>query len=119
MVAAEGYDKDAAAKYECPSHGIAFTPDERELWVADGVQNRLQVFDATIYPPVARAAVALSAQPRWIAFSGDGRFAYSSTGDIVDAAARKIIGALEDAAGAKVKSEQFVEIDFVDGQPVR
>ena len=118
-VAAEGYDKDAAAKYECPSHGIAFTPDGRELWVADGVQNRLQVFDATVYPPVARAAIALSAQPRWVAFSVDGRFAYSSTGDIVDAAARNIIGALEDAAGVKVKSEQFVEIDFVDGQPVR
>ena len=118
-VAAEGYDKDAAAAYECPSHGIAFTPDQRELWVADGVQNRLQVFDATTYPPVARAAIALSAQPRWVAFSVDGRFAYSSTGDIVDAAARKIIGALEDAAGAKVTSEQFVEIDFVDGQPVR
>jgi hypothetical protein len=77
------------------------------------------VFDAGVYPPVAVAAIALSEQPRWIAFSVDGRFAYSSTGDIVDAPARKIIGALEDAAGAKVKSEQFVEIDFVDGQPVR
>ena len=119
QVAASGYDKDAAANYECPSHGIAFTPDGRELWVADGVQNRLHVFDAGVYPPVERAAVDLSAQPRWVAFSVDGRFAYSSTGDIVDAAARKIIGALEDAAGAKVKSEQFVEIDFVDGQPVR
>jgi DNA-binding beta-propeller fold protein YncE len=118
-VAAEGYDKDAAGKFECPSHGIAFTPDERELWVADGVRNRLQVFDAGVYPPVAVAAIALSEQPRWIAFSVDGRFAYSSTGDIVDAAARKIVGALEDAAGAKVTSEQFVEIDFVDGQPVR
>ena len=118
-VAAEGYDKDAAAKYECPSHGIAFTPDERELWVADGVQNRLHVFDAGVFPPVVRAAIALSSQPRWIAFSIDGRFAYSSTGDIVDAAARKVIGALQDAAGAKVTSEQFVEIDFVDGQPVR
>jgi hypothetical protein len=29
------------------------------------------------------------------------------------------MGALEDGAGARVKSEQFVEIDFVDGQPVR
>ena len=52
-VAADGYDKDAAAKYECPSHGIAFTPNERELWVADGVRNRLLVFDATVYPPTA------------------------------------------------------------------
>lgn len=118
-VAAEGYDKDAAASYECPSHGIALTPDGRELWVADGVRNRLQVFDATVYPPVVLAAVQLSAQPRWMAFSLDGRYAYSSTGDVVASATRKIAGALEDPAGAKVKSENFLEIDFVDGQPIR
>ena len=118
-VAVEGYDKDAAAAYECPSHGIALTPDGRELWVADGVRNRLHVFDATVYPPVARAAIELSVQPRWIAFSTDGRYAYSSTGDIVATATRKIIGALEDPAGGRVKSENFVEIDVVAGAPVR
>jgi DNA-binding beta-propeller fold protein YncE len=118
-VAADGYDPRAAADYECPSHGIAFTPDQRELWVADGVQNRLHVFDASVYPPAARATVDLSAQPRWIAFSVDGRYAYSSTGDVIDAAARRITGALEDAAGAKVVSEHFVEIDFVERRPVR
>jgi DNA-binding beta-propeller fold protein YncE len=118
-VAAEGYDKDAAAKYECPSHGVAFTPDERELWVADGVRNRLEVFDATVYPPVTLTAIELPAQPRWIAFSIDGRYAYSSTGDVVGTAAKKIVGVLEDPAGAKVKSENLLEIDFVDGQPIR
>jgi len=118
-VAADGYDKDAAAKYECPSHGIAFTPDERELWVADGVRNRLHVFDARVYPPAPLASIELTSQPRWIAFSRDGRSAYASTGDVVDAAARKIAGALRDAAGAKVRSEHFLEIDFVEGQPIR
>lgn len=118
-VAVEGYDKEAAANYECPSHGIALTPDERELWVADGVRNRLHVFDARVYPPVALTAIELPAQPRWIAFSIDGRYAYSSTGDVVGAATKKIVGALEDAAGAKVKSESFLEIDFVDGHPIR
>src|SRR5439155_2165728 len=95
-VAVDGYDKEAAAAYECPSHGIAFAPDERELWVADGVRNRLHVFNAGVYPPVALAAIDLSAPPRWIAFSVDGRYAYSSTGEVVDAAARKITGRLED-----------------------
>ena len=118
-VAAEGYDKDALAKYECPSHGIALTPDERELWVADGVRNRLHVFDATVYPPVALTAVELPAQPRWIVFSNDGRYVYASTGDVVAAATRKIVGALEDPAGARVKSENLLEIDFAGGQPVR
>ena len=118
-VAAEGYDKDAAAKYECPSHGIAFTPNERELWVADGVRNRLQVFDATVYPPTALTAIDLPSQPQWIAFSIDGRYAYSSTGDVIGTAARKIVGALEDSAGAKVTSEHFLEIDFQEGRPIR
>jgi hypothetical protein len=72
-----------------------------------------------VYPPVALAAIELSVQPRWIAFSNDGRYAYSSTGDVVTAATRKIAGALVDAVGARVKSENFVEIDFVDGAPVR
>jgi DNA-binding beta-propeller fold protein YncE len=118
-VAASGYDKDTAANYECPSHGIAFTPDGRELWVADGVQNRLHVFDASVYPPVERAAVDLRAQPRSIAFSLDGRYAYASTGDVVGTAARTIAGVLEDAAGVKVNSEHMIEIDFADGQPTR
>jgi hypothetical protein len=117
-VTADGYDKDAAAAYECPSHGIAFTPDERELWVADGVRNRLQVFDASVYPPVPLAAVELPAQPRWVAFSIDGRYAYASTGDVIATATKKILGALEDQGGVRVTSENFLEIDFVNGQPV-
>jgi len=111
-VASDGYDKDAASQYECPSHGIAFTPDQRELWVADGVRNRLHVYDATVYPPSALTVIELPAQPRWIAFSRDGRYAYSSTGDIVDAATKKIAGALADGDGRKVTSEQMIEIDI-------
>jgi DNA-binding beta-propeller fold protein YncE len=118
-VAGEGYDKDAAAQYECPSHGIAFTPDERELWVADGVRNRLLVFDASVYPPVARAASELRAQPRWIAFSIDGRYAYPSTGDVVSVSTRTVVGVLEDPSGARVSTDHVLEIDFLDGQPIR
>jgi hypothetical protein len=110
-VAVEDVDKDAAAAYECPSHGIAFTRDERELWVADGVRNRLHVFDATVYPPVASAAIQLQAPPRWITFGSDGRYGYPSTGDVLDVKTRKIVGALEDDTGAKVMSEDLIEID--------
>lgn len=111
-VAVEDVDKAAAAEYECPSHGIAFTPDGRELWVADGVRNRLHVFDATVYPPVAMTSIDLPAQPRWITFSLDGRYGYASTGDIVDVETKKIVGALEDESGARVTSAHIVEIDF-------
>ena len=110
-VPVEDYDKDAAAQFECPSHGIAFTPDERELWVADGVRNRIAIFNAREYPPVASSAIALLDQPRWLAFGNDGAYVYSSTGDVISAATRKIVAALEDPAGVRVTSESFLEID--------
>ena len=94
------------------ARALALTPDERELWIADGVQNRVHIFDAREYPPVSRASIDLSAQPRWIAFSADGQYAYASTGDIIGAATKRIVGALEDQAGVKVTSENFQEIEL-------
>jgi DNA-binding beta-propeller fold protein YncE len=111
-VAVEGYDKDAAAQYECPSHGIAFTHDQRQLWVADGVRNRLHVYDATVYPPAPVGKIELSAQPRWITVSGDDRYAYPSTGDVIDVALRRIVGSLEDPSSGRSISEQMVEVDL-------
>ena len=35
-VQVNGYTPAQLATYECPSHGLAFTPDERALWVATG-----------------------------------------------------------------------------------
>jgi hypothetical protein len=68
---------------------------------------------------VPLAAIELRAQPRWIAFSRDGRFAYLSTGDVIGAATRKIIGALEGPSGAKINSENFLELNLVDGHTPR
>jgi len=101
---------DAAEKYECPSHGIAFSPDERELWVADGVDNRLHVFDATAYPPMPSKTIDVRAQPRWIAFSSDGRYAYPSSGDVIDASMKKIVAVLEDERGNPVQSTAMVDV---------
>ncbi len=111
-VLVDDVDKDTAAEYECPSHGIDFTRDFRELWVADGVRNRLHIFDATVYPPAASAAIALEDQPLWVAFSLDGRYAYPSTGDVIDVKTRTIVGTLNDDHGTKARSEQMVEIDW-------
>jgi DNA-binding beta-propeller fold protein YncE len=118
-VIVEDSDKDAWARYECPSHGIALTPDERELWVADGVANRLHVFDAGVYPPVLSRSIALQAQPRWITFGADGRYAYVSTGDVVDTASKAIVASLQDDRRMPLHSEVVVEIDFSRGHPVR
>jgi hypothetical protein len=118
-VTLDDYAPQEIAEYECPSHGIALTPDERELWVADGVGNRLRIFDSTTYPPVAKSAIDLARQPRWITFSIDGRYAYSSTGDVVDAASKKIVAKLNDEDGGLVESEKMLEVDLAGGKLVR
>jgi hypothetical protein len=107
-VLVDGYSPAELAQYECPSNGIAFTPDERELWIADGVGNRLHAFDAKPYPPVEVASIPLARQPRWITFSRDGRYAYASTGDVIDVAARAIVATLKDERGDPVESERLV-----------
>ena len=118
-VVIEGYQMEAAEKYECPSHGIGLTPDERELWVADGVDNRLHVFDATTYPPVASTTIEVRAQPRWITFGIDGRYAYPSSGDVIDRASKKVVATLDDERGLFVHSERMLEIQFTGRNPIR
>jgi DNA-binding beta-propeller fold protein YncE len=102
------YSPEAVARYECPSNGIAFTPDEQELWIADGVGNRLRVFDARNYPPTEKLSIALARQPRWITFSRDGKYAFSSTGDVVDVASKRVVAELRDESGAIVESERII-----------
>jgi DNA-binding beta-propeller fold protein YncE len=118
-VVIEGYQMEAAEKYECPSHGIGLTADERELWVADGVDNRLHVFDATTYPPVPATTIEVRAQPRWVTFGIDGRYAYPSTGDVIDRESRKVVATLEDERGLFVHSERMLEIQFAGRNPIR
>ena len=118
-VVVEGFEKGPIKRHGCPSHGIALTPDERELWLADAANSRLHVFDAKTMPPTQVASVALRDQPGWISFSLDGRHAYPSTGEIVDVKTRRIVATLTDETGRAVQSEKLVEIVFVDGIPVR
>ena len=51
-------------------------------------------------------------------FSLDGKFAYPSTGEVIDTATKKIVTALADEKGGEVHSEKMVEIHFQDGKPV-
>ena len=118
-VIVEGSDVSMWQKYECPSHGIAMTDDEEELWVADGVDNRLHVYDATKYPPVVSRTVEVRGQPRWITFSIDGRHVYTSNGDVIERSSMKVVANLKDEHGSSVQSEKMLEIDFSAGRPVR
>jgi YVTN family beta-propeller protein len=102
----------APGRHSVPSHGVALAPDEREVWVTDGANHRLHVFDNTATRPRWVHSVALSDEPGWVTFSRDGRFVYPSTGDVIDAASRAIVARLVDENGTFVISEKMVEIDF-------
>ena len=84
-VAVEGLKTENSPVHGTPSHGIAMTADETEIRVADNTNHFLHIFDATKMPPVQKTRVHLRDEPGWIAFSLDGRTAFASTGDVVDA----------------------------------
>src|SRR5262245_70330 len=102
-----------------PSHGIAMTQDESEIWIADNANNYLRVFDATVMPPVMKTSVKVRDEPGWITFGIDGTLAYPSTGDVVDVKSKQIVGTLQDENGANAESEKLLEIDFAGAKPVR
>jgi len=114
-----GFAKGPVKRHGCPSHGIGLTPDEKELWLADGANERVHIFDATVMPPKQVATIKLRDQPGWVTFSLDGRYGYPSTGEVIDTRTRKILTALTDEEGRAVQSEKVVEVVMSDGRPTR
>src|SRR5438552_13682917 len=90
-------------------HGIALSPDESELWLADAANSRVHIFDAVSMPPKQLASILVRDQPGWITFSIDGRYAYPSTGDIIDTKTREIVGGLTDEHDRAAQSETLVD----------
>jgi DNA-binding beta-propeller fold protein YncE len=118
-VEVEGFALGPVKRHGCPSHGVALTPDERELWLADGANSMVHIFDARAMPPKQAASIKVRDQPGWITFSLDGRHAFPSTGEIVDTKTRQIVTALTDEMGRTVQSEKVVEVVFAGGKVVR
>jgi DNA-binding beta-propeller fold protein YncE len=113
-----GYEKGPVKRHGCPSHGVGLTPDEKEIWLSDGANSRMHIFDARAMPPKQIASIALRDQPGWVTFSMDGRYAYPSTGEVIDTKTKKIVVALSDEAGRVVQSEKVVEVVFSEGKPI-
>ena len=96
-----------------PGHGIAFTPDERQVWVNDGGSPYVHVFDMTVMPPRQVAVVRVSnSDPHWVTFDIDGRFAYvagrkgaGEPTDVIDARTYQRVGDLS-------ASEDLLEVDI-------
>ncbi|GAB3893270.1 hypothetical protein GCM10028803_07220 [Larkinella knui] len=117
-VVVEGFNIGDVKRHGCPSHGIGMTPDEKEIWLCDGANNRVHVFDNTVMPPVQKTSILVRDMPGWITFSLDGKYAYPSTGDVIDVKTRKIVHTLEDQHSNWVQSEKMVEIHFSGGKAV-
>jgi DNA-binding beta-propeller fold protein YncE len=118
-VEVKGFKQGETKRHGCPSHGIALTPDEREIWLTDAANSRLHIFDNRKMPPRQTATIVLRDQPGWINFSIDGRYAYPSTGEVIDVKTRKITATLADEKGGPVQSEKMLEIDFRGDLPIR
>ncbi|MBV9174700.1 MAG: hypothetical protein JOZ81_31950 [Chloroflexi bacterium] len=98
-------------------HGIAWTPDETQVWVNDGGMPDVHVFDMRATPPSELRLVPVSNVPHWITFSIDGRFAYvagrkgsQDVTDVIDASTYQRVTSLG-------PSEDLLEIDLVAGSP--
>jgi DNA-binding beta-propeller fold protein YncE len=118
-VEVQGFAQGPVKRHGCPSHGVGLTPDERELWLADGANNALHIFDARRMPPRQVATIKVRDQPGWITFSLDGRYAFPSTGEVIDTKTRKIVATLTDEVGRAVQSEKVVEVVFAGNRAVR
>jgi hypothetical protein len=70
-------------------------------------------------PPKQVASLEVREEPGWITFSIDGRYAYPSTGEVIDVASRKTLTTLADEQDRPVLSEKMVEVDFLEGKPIR
>jgi DNA-binding beta-propeller fold protein YncE len=99
-------------------HGIAWTPDETQVWANDGGWPYVHVFDMQATPPKELRLVPISNVSHWITFSIDGRFAYiagrKGSGDhtdVIDAATYERVASIG-------PSEDLLEVDFDGGSVV-
>jgi DNA-binding beta-propeller fold protein YncE len=97
------------------SHGIALTPDEREIWIADANHN-VHVFDARPLPPKYETTIRTRAEVGWLTCSIDGKRMYPSSGDVIDIASKQIIARLIDEKGRALESEKLLEVKFANGK---
>ncbi len=57
--------------------------------------------------------------PGWVTFSLDGKYAYPSSGEVIDVKTRRVLSTLKDEFYNSVGSEKMVEVDFEGGKAVR
>lgn len=113
--------RPATSPFESPSHGISLSPNERQLWVVDGPNNYVHVFDVSRMPqrpPRRIADIRLAHRltaAGWLQYSLSGCFVYvGDSGDVLSAASFRPVGFLPPMGSTKMT----LEIDWRGGMPV-
>ena len=101
------------------THGAGLTPDESELWISDQKGEKLFIFDATTMPPTPKGQLELTQGGHgWVAFSIDGKYAWSHTPDIFDVKTKKKVAMFRGPDGEPVSGSKYIEIHFKNGKVV-
>jgi len=117
-VEVEGWTMGPVRRHGNPSHGIALTPDEKELWLADGHNMRVHVFSAVV-PYQQLSTIPVQDMPGWLTFSIDGKYVYPSSGEVIETKTRKILTTLQDEFHNNASSEKMLEIDFANNKAIK
>jgi DNA-binding beta-propeller fold protein YncE len=118
--------------FTAPSHGIALSPDEKQLYAIDSVHKQVQFFDVSrvkegVAPtqigvvPVAGLSGSETGcaydckRGGWLQLSLDGRFLFvGDSGEVIETATRKVIATLPTLAQTK----KSIEVDWQSGVPI-
>src|SRR5580700_2508185 len=103
----------------CPSHGIAMTPDESEIWVVDNINYGVLVYDNTGEWPTLKMTFPTTASADWITMGIDGQYAFLSSADVVEVKTKKIVAQMKDEYGKPMHSEKLLEMSFSSGKLVK
>ena len=112
-------------------HGISLSPNEKELYVMDGSNSYVHVFDVSGLPTVVPKQIAdipvthvtgnetpcviNCGREGWLQHSLNGRFVYvGDAGDVIDTATRKVVAHLAPLQNTR----KCLEIDWQNGRPL-
>ena len=87
-----------------PTHGLALSPDNKELWVTSLADGGIYVYDLATRK--TSAMIRVGKCPNWVAFSPDGKYCVVSNSDdndcsIIDARSRREVARVKVGKGPK------------------
>jgi hypothetical protein len=101
------------------NHGIAWKPDETEVWVGSKYHPDLFVFDMTVMPPKQIRRITIGGgyhSTHWITFSINGDYAYPSPEQNSGIPVQIIDSKAYAPAATMAYSEELMEVDFAGGR---